>query len=65
MSMTPNEFLEAIYKVGKENPIHFADPENQSNHINYLVGKIMVETKGHCDPKLALKVVKIIVEEAR
>lgn len=63
--MNPIEFLEAIYRVSQENPLHFADTQNQSAHINYLVGKIMVETKGQCDPELAMKVVKIIVEEAR
>lgn len=63
--MNPIEFIEAIYRVSQENPLHLADTENQSAHINFLVGKIMVQTEGQCNPELAMKVVKIIVEEAR
>lgn len=61
--ISPGNFLEALYKVHQENPIHFADPENQSNHINFLVGKMMVETNGQCPPELAMKVIKTIMED--
>lgn len=56
------DFLEALYKVHSENPIHFADPDNQSNHINYITGKMMVETKGKASPEFTMKVVKMLIE---
>jgi len=62
MSLNVTEFLTYIKEVYDENTSIFLKAQNDSQLINYLVGKFMVKTKGCGDPKVALNIIKSIVQ---
>ena len=54
-----NELEVIIEKVIKNNPKSVADYKNgKSNALQYLVGKVMSETKGKANPKIVLEMLK-------
>lgn len=61
--ITAGYIINCLKKVYDENPLDFAVTVDQSNHINYLTGKMLSETKGKGDPAIIMKLVKILVEE--
>lgn len=60
-SLTPREFLEITAQVYEENKEEYIDAKKNPKLINYLVGKMMVKSKGEINPVLATAVVKAIV----
>jgi len=56
------KLLTAVAKVYDQEKQQFLTARFQPQTINYLVGKIMVETKGQADAPLAMKFVKAITE---
>lgn len=61
--MDITELLEALTTVYNEEKLSFISATKKPVMVNYLVGKMMVETKGKCDPNLARKLVMVIVDE--
>jgi len=61
-SLTVTEFLTYIKEVYDENTEVFLKARSDSQLINYLVGKMMVKTKGTTDPKVTLNTIKAIVQ---
>jgi len=57
------EFLLAIIRVYREYKDDFTKCLDDSTHVNFLVGKVMSETKGKASPELALKTIKAIVKD--
>lgn len=62
MDLTVSEFLTIITKVYDEEKEALLVAQTNPYTINYVVGKIMVKSKGQIDPTLALKITKCIVE---
>ena len=54
--------LTLISKVYDEEKSALLEAQTNPQIINYVVGKLMVASKGKIDPALALKVTKCIVE---
>ena len=62
MTKGVRSFFEVISETFDENREEFLDAQTDPNMINYLVGKIMVKSKGEINPELSMKVIKAIVE---
>lgn len=62
MDLTVTEFLIYIKEVYDENTEVFLKAQSDSQLINYLVGKFMVKTQGCGNPKVALNIIKAIVQ---
>lgn len=62
MTKRVRSFFEVISETFDENREEFLDAQTDPNMINYLVGKIMVKSKGEINPELSMKVIKAIVE---
>ena len=60
--ITVSEFFKIITDVYDEEKSALLDSQRNPNQINYVVGKIMVKSKGKIDPKLAMKITQCIVE---
>ncbi len=60
--VTVKEFLEITAQVYDENTKVYLSASKNPQNVNYLVGKMMVKSKGMINPELAMKVVKAIVE---
>jgi len=57
--ISDSKFVEDIVeKVFKDNPIAVKDAAKDPKAINFLLGKIMQETRGRVDPSIANKLVK-------
>lgn len=56
------EFLRIITAVYEEESEALLKAQNNPQHINYVVGKMMVKSKGQINPELAMKITKCIVE---
>lgn len=56
------EFFRILTEVYNEELTALLYAQNNPQHINYVVGKIMVKSKGKINPDLALKITKCIVE---
>ena len=57
--ISDSKFVEDIVeKVFKENPLAVKDAAKDPKAINFLLGKIMKETRGRVDPSVANKMVK-------
>lgn len=61
-SLTVVEFLNCIKEIFDENKDIFLKAQIDPQLINYLVGKVMVKTKGIADTKVTLNTIKAIVE---
>jgi Asp-tRNA(Asn)/Glu-tRNA(Gln) amidotransferase B subunit len=61
-NITVREFLETIAQVYDENKEEFLTTDLKPENINYIVGKMMVKSKGQINPSLALSVIKAITE---
>jgi len=61
-SLTVTEFLTCIKEVFDENVSDFIQAQTSPQSVNYLVGKMMVKTKGVADPKVTLNTIKAIVD---
>lgn len=62
MNLTIREFLNVITDVCEEESTALLKAQSNPQHINYVIGKIMVKSKGEIDPNLALKITRCIVE---
>ena len=63
MTLTLTDFLMAFIRVKKAEPNIFEDAVKDRQLINYIVGKLMVITKGQMEPKVAMKAVNAIVDD--
>lgn len=59
--LTINEFLTSLSEVYDENQDVFLKAQKDQQLINYLMGKLMVKTKGKVNPVLALTIFKSLV----
>lgn len=57
------EFLLAVIRVYRDYKDDFAKCIDDSTHVNFLVGKVLQETKGTASPELAQKTIKAIVKD--
>jgi Glu-tRNA(Gln) amidotransferase subunit E-like FAD-binding protein len=59
--ITLKEVMNILYKVYEEESEYLLKAESNQQIINYIVGKIMVESKGRIDPRLAINMTKAVV----
>jgi len=59
--LTISEFLNSLSEVYDENKEDFLNAQNKPQLINYLMGKLMIKTKGKVNPVLALTIFKAVV----
>jgi Asp-tRNA(Asn)/Glu-tRNA(Gln) amidotransferase B subunit len=57
------EFLLAIIRVYRDYKDDFTKCHDDPTHVNFLVGKVLQETKGTASPELAMKTIKAIVKD--
>ena len=63
-NMSIGEQFNTMAKVYEEESEALSLAQKNPQTINYIVGKIMVASRGEIDPELAMKVTKIIVESS-
>jgi len=55
-----NETINKIFEEGKNAVV---DTKKNSNAINFLLGKVMMATRGRADPKITMKLIKQKLEQ--
>lgn len=60
--LTVSDTLLAITRVYNSNKGEFLDAQQNPQIINYLVGKVLVETRGKGDIKVIQTIIKALVE---
>ena len=55
-----NETISKVFEEGKNAVV---DTKKNSNAINFLLGKVMMATRGRADPKITMKLIKQKLEQ--